>query len=72
MTVEGRARATQERGAFGPSDPGEGVLTELARVDIARLRQQLPYPVLPAYLELDGPAARAVPAAPPAASRCRS
>lgn len=52
VTVEGRARATQERGAFGPSDPSEGVLTELARVDIARLRQQLTYPVLPAYVEL--------------------
>lgn len=52
VIVEGRARATQERGAFGPTDPGEGLLTELARVDIARLRQQLPYDVLPAYIEL--------------------
>jgi len=52
VTVEGRLRATQERGTFGPTDPSAGVLTELARGDIARLRQQLTYPVLPAYLEL--------------------
>ena len=52
VTVEGRVRGTQERGAFGPTDPSNGVLTELARVDVARLRQQLTYPVLPAYVEL--------------------
>jgi cytochrome oxidase assembly protein ShyY1 len=54
VTVEGRARATQERGALGPRDPADGVLTEVARVDVARLAQQLPYPVLPAYVELTG------------------
>jgi cytochrome oxidase assembly protein ShyY1 len=65
VTVEGRARATQQRGALGPRDPAEGVLSEVARVDIARLARQLPYPVLPAYVELTGQ----TPAAPSAFPR---
>jgi cytochrome oxidase assembly protein ShyY1 len=52
VSVIGRARATQERGIFGPHDPPTGVLTQMARVDIGRLQRQLPYTVLPAYLEL--------------------
>jgi cytochrome oxidase assembly protein ShyY1 len=54
VAVVGRARAAQERGALGPRDPADGVLAEVARVDIARLARQLPYPVLPAYVELTG------------------
>jgi cytochrome oxidase assembly protein ShyY1 len=54
VTVVGRARPTQERGLFGPPDPGDGTLTEAHRIDIPRLAEQLPYPVLPAYLELVG------------------
>ena len=65
VTVEGRVRGTQERGAFGPTDPSDGVLTELARVDVARLRQQLTYPVLPAYVELTAQEPAPSPAAPP-------
>jgi cytochrome oxidase assembly protein ShyY1 len=52
VTVVGRVRPTQERGLFGPPDPGEGTLTEAQRIDVPRLVEQLPYPVLPAYLEL--------------------
>jgi surfeit locus 1 family protein len=52
VTVEGRVRATQVRGRFGDSDPTTGTLRDLARVDIERLRQQIPYPVAPVYVEL--------------------
>jgi cytochrome oxidase assembly protein ShyY1 len=52
VEVVGRVRPTQERGLLGPPDPDDGVLTEAQRIDIPRLAQQLPYPVLPAYLEL--------------------
>jgi len=52
VTIEGRVRATQVRGRFGDSDPASGTLRDLARVDIERLRQQIPYPVAPVYLEL--------------------
>jgi cytochrome oxidase assembly protein ShyY1 len=52
VTVVGRVRPTQERGLFGPPNPAEGTLTEAQRIDVPRLAEQLPYPVLPAYLEL--------------------
>ena len=53
VVVEGRLRPTQERGSIGPRDPATGQVTELARADIARLGQQLAYPLLPAYVELE-------------------
>jgi surfeit locus 1 family protein len=37
-------------------DPAEGVLTEVARPDIARLSQQIAYPLLPVYIQLEGQA----------------
>jgi surfeit locus 1 family protein len=52
VTVVGRVRATQERGRFGPEDPESGVLREVARVDVERLRSQSPYPLAPVFLEL--------------------
>lgn len=52
IEVTGRVRPTQERGLFGPPDPDEGTLTEAQRIDVPRLAEQLPYPVVPAYLEL--------------------
>jgi cytochrome oxidase assembly protein ShyY1 len=52
VTVTGRVRGSQERGAIGPTDPSEGILEQLARVDVGRIAQQVPYPLLPAYIEL--------------------
>ncbi len=52
VSIEGRVRVTQVRGSFGPQDPPEGTLTRVARIDVARLQQQLPYPVRPFYVEL--------------------
>jgi cytochrome oxidase assembly protein ShyY1 len=53
VTVDGRVRSSQTRGHFGPRDPAEGTLTEVARADLVRLQQQMPYHLLPVYLELE-------------------
>jgi cytochrome oxidase assembly protein ShyY1 len=52
VTVVGRVRATQEPGRFGQDDPDTGVLRDVARVDIERLRQQTPYALAPVFVEL--------------------
>jgi surfeit locus 1 family protein len=58
VTVTGWVRPTQTRGALGPSDPGEGRLVTMSRVDIDRIQQQVPYELVPVYLshldDLDG------------------
>ncbi len=51
LTVTGRLRETQERSLGGLTE-GAGDLTELFRVDIPRLAQQLPGPVLAVYVDL--------------------
>ncbi len=51
VTVTGRLRATQQRSLGGLTEP-DGRLTELFRVDIPRLAEQLPGPVLPVYVDL--------------------
>lgn len=48
--VEGWIDLTEERGALGPTDPSAGRLVVLNRVDIARIQQQVPYQLLPIYL----------------------
>ena len=53
VAVNGRVRSTQKRGLFGPRDPVEGTLTEVARADLARLQQQMPDHLLPVYIELE-------------------
>ena len=53
VTVHGLVRASEERGVFGPTDPDEGHLDQLARADIARYDAQLPYDLLPAYVQLE-------------------
>ena len=55
VTVIGRLRPTQTRGLLGPRDPATGTLTRLARLDVARIGQQVPNPLVPAYIELAGP-----------------
>jgi surfeit locus 1 family protein len=53
VTVTGRVLQTQHRGRFfSPRDPPDGTLSQLYRVDVPRIEQQLPYPLVPAYLEL--------------------
>ncbi len=53
VTVTGLVRRTETRGSFGPADPDEGTLTNLARADIARLDQQVPEDLLPLYVQLE-------------------
>ena len=53
VTVDGRVRSSQQRGRFGPRDPAEGTLTQVARADLVRLQQQMPYRILPVYVELE-------------------
>ena len=52
VRVMGFVRLTQIRGRFGPTDPPTGRLDRIARVDLARLAQQLTYPVVPVFLQL--------------------
>ena len=52
VTVTGWVRPAQTRGALGPSDPDEGRLVTMNRVDIDRIQQQVPYEVDPVYLSL--------------------
>ena len=50
--MAGLLLATQERQGIGPTDPTEGVLGEIARVDLARLQQQYGADLYPVYLQL--------------------
>lgn len=49
--VEGIVRESQVRGSIGPRDPEDGVLRELARVDVGRIARQYDQPLLPFYVE---------------------
>jgi surfeit locus 1 family protein len=53
VTVRGLVYPSEERGRFGPTDPPDGELTQLARADVGRLAQQVPYDLLPAYVQLE-------------------
>jgi surfeit locus 1 family protein len=50
VTVEGWVDLSQTRGALGPSDPEEGKLVSMSRVDIDRIAAQTPYDLAPVYL----------------------
>lgn len=52
VTVEGLVFPSQRRGSFGPTDPIDGRLEVLARVDLDRFEQQLDDDLLPAYVQL--------------------
>lgn len=52
VTVEGLVQATQTKGTFGATDPADGRLSNLARVDVGRIQQQAGYPVYPVYVQL--------------------
>lgn len=53
VTVEGFVQETQERGSIGPTDPAEGELENLARVDVQRLQQQVDEPLLTGWVQLE-------------------
>ncbi len=52
VVVEGRLRVSQERSLGQLSDPAEGTLAEVLRIDIERLARQLDAPVVPMYVDL--------------------
>jgi cytochrome oxidase assembly protein ShyY1 len=52
VTVTGLLQPTQERGRFQPTDPAEGTLDVLSRVDLARYQQQVDADLFPAWLLL--------------------
>ena len=41
VALVGYLQPTQERGSIGPTDPADGTLTEIARVDVDRVAQQV-------------------------------
>jgi cytochrome oxidase assembly protein ShyY1 len=51
IAVAGRLRQSQERRTGQLSDPSEGALYDVQRVDIDRLTPQLDAPVLPMYID---------------------
>ncbi len=52
VIVDGLLLESEQRGRFGASDPDEGTLAVLARVDLERVAEQVDYDVLPAYVQL--------------------
>jgi surfeit locus 1 family protein len=52
VTVTGILQASQRRGGLGPKDKEGGTLSELNRVDIARLDQQVPGDLYPLWVQL--------------------
>ena len=52
VTVEGLVQETQTRGLIGPTDPSGVRLTDIARVDVERVQQQVPYHLYPVWLQL--------------------
>lgn len=52
VQVAGSLRRSQERGFGQVTDPAEGDLTEMQRIDVPRLAAQLPAPTIGVYLDL--------------------
>jgi surfeit locus 1 family protein len=52
VTVTGWVRPSQTRGALGPSDPDDGRLVTMSRVDIDRIQEQVSYELDPVYLSM--------------------
>ncbi len=50
VTVTGWIQPSETRGALGPTDPADGRLATMNRVDIDRIEQQVPYQLDPVYL----------------------
>lgn len=52
VAVQGLLHASQERGTLGATDPPEGTLESLARVDLDRLDEQVEGDLLPVWVQL--------------------
>ncbi|CAB4900255.1 unannotated protein [freshwater metagenome] len=52
VTLQGRLRASSTKRLGAVSDASSGVLTEVQRIDITRLQQQMPFPLVNVYLEM--------------------
>jgi cytochrome oxidase assembly protein ShyY1 len=52
VTLQGRLRAPSAKRLGAVSDASSGVLTEVQRIDIARLQQQMPSPLVNVYVEM--------------------
>ena len=52
VTISGWLGLTRIRQAGGATEP-EGRLTQIARIDIERLQQQMPFELLPIYISVD-------------------
>lgn len=52
VTVYGALRKTEVRGSFGPVDPDDGLLAQVARVDLQRIDRQIAGDVVPVYIQL--------------------
>lgn len=59
VTVEGLLHGAQERGSFGATDPADGRLTSLARIDLDRLDDQVEGDLVPVWIQLTTPEAGA-------------
>lgn len=55
VEVEGLLHTSQERGTLGATDPDEGRLTSLARIDLDRLDAQVDGDLLPVWVQLTEP-----------------
>jgi cytochrome oxidase assembly protein ShyY1 len=53
VTVSGTVTLHQAKGTFGATDPAEGRLAALNRVDLVRFAEQLPYPLAPVAVVLE-------------------
>lgn len=67
ITLEGWIHLTQERPPLGPEDPPGGILDVMSRVDIARIADQVDYPLASVYVVVIGEQGfeLPVPVAPP-------
>lgn len=53
VKVSGWLSLTQLKPALGPTDASDGVLQVMSRIDIGRIKEQVPYPLAPVYLIVD-------------------
>jgi surfeit locus 1 family protein len=54
VTVTGWVRPPETRQTLGPTDPEDGRLVTMSRVDIDRISQQVPFDLEPVYLSMLG------------------
>jgi surfeit locus 1 family protein len=53
VTLTGSVQPSQRRGSIGSTDPAEGRLPSLSRVDVERLESQLDYELAPVWVLMD-------------------